>query len=83
VDDSGRKLPTVRAEIAAVVKTGVLVGHGHSAPAADTGCEITRSLLIRTLRYEEVGHEDGPAGSLFHGAKAIRKSLSPISEGSL
>lgn len=65
------ELPAVGTEVADSVEPGILFADDDVANTAGAGDEVARSLLERSLRCEEVGHEDGSAGSLFHDAKAI------------
>ena len=51
----------------------VLLADNHAAYAANSGDKIARGVLERTFRREEVGHEDGSTGSLFHNPKVIGK----------
>ena len=53
------------------MKPGILFTDDDLADAAVAGDKIARRLLKGAFRREEVGHEDGSTGSLFHDPKAI------------
>jgi hypothetical protein len=65
------ELPAVGTEVAGRVEPGILFADDDVANTAGVSDEVARSLLEGSLRREEVGHEDGSTGSLFHDAKAI------------